>query len=185
MPRSSDKRERLVEAARDLIHRQGYKRTSLADISRESGVPLGNVYYYFKTKDDIAAAVIAGRRQEFETLYQTLESETDPRARLQAWLKALARHRRSVASHGCPVGSLCQELNKERTPLARQADGLLKFQLDWATEQFRLMGRRDAAALGRQLIAGLQGASLLAHALQDPGVFHEAIQRQQAWLEEF
>ena len=58
MPRTSNKRERLLAAARDLIHEQGFKPTTLADIARESDVPLGNVCYYFKSKDDIAGAII-------------------------------------------------------------------------------------------------------------------------------
>jgi AcrR family transcriptional regulator len=41
-----DKRRRLVDTAAKLVHEQGFNRTTLADISRESGVPLGNVYYY-------------------------------------------------------------------------------------------------------------------------------------------
>ena len=52
------KRARLVEAAVNLAYRQGYTRTTIADIAKESGVPLGNVYYYFKTKDDIATAIL-------------------------------------------------------------------------------------------------------------------------------
>ncbi|MEJ2760183.1 MAG: helix-turn-helix domain containing protein [Gammaproteobacteria bacterium] len=42
MPRSSDKRERLIEAAKSLIHRRGFHRTTLADIAAESAVPLGD-----------------------------------------------------------------------------------------------------------------------------------------------
>ncbi|MBO0730160.1 MAG: helix-turn-helix transcriptional regulator, partial [Acidimicrobiaceae bacterium] len=47
------KRERLVAAARDVCHRQGVEKTTLADIAEAADVPVGNVYYYFKTKDDL------------------------------------------------------------------------------------------------------------------------------------
>ncbi|MGZ3346649.1 MAG: TetR/AcrR family transcriptional regulator, partial [Caulobacteraceae bacterium] len=53
-----DKRDRLVEAAADLAHRRGFRETSLAAIAEAAGVPLGNVYYYFKTKDALAEALI-------------------------------------------------------------------------------------------------------------------------------
>jgi AcrR family transcriptional regulator len=46
------KRDRLIAGARETIHRQGVEATTLADIAEASGVPLGNVYYYFKSKDD-------------------------------------------------------------------------------------------------------------------------------------
>jgi len=52
------KRERLIAAAAQLLHQQGIERTTLAEIATAADVPAGNVYYYFKTKDDVIAAVI-------------------------------------------------------------------------------------------------------------------------------
>ena len=57
MTRSATKRERLIRAANHLIHSQGFKQTTLADIAAESGVPPGNLYYYFKTKKDIGQTI--------------------------------------------------------------------------------------------------------------------------------
>jgi hypothetical protein len=52
------KRERLVAAAKQMLHEHGVERTTLADIAAAADVPLGNVYNYFKTKDALVAAVI-------------------------------------------------------------------------------------------------------------------------------
>ena len=52
------KRERLIAAACQRVYEQGVEKTTLADIAQAAGVPLGNVYYYFKTKDDIVRAVV-------------------------------------------------------------------------------------------------------------------------------
>ena len=52
------KRDRLVAAARTTIHQQGVEKTTLADIAAAADVPVGNVYYYFKTKDELVAAVL-------------------------------------------------------------------------------------------------------------------------------
>ena len=48
-----DKRQRLVEGARLVLHQQGVEKTTLADIAQAADVPVGNVYYYFKTKDEL------------------------------------------------------------------------------------------------------------------------------------
>ncbi len=40
------------------MYRQGATATTLADIAQAADVPLGNVYYYFKTKDDLIRAVV-------------------------------------------------------------------------------------------------------------------------------
>ena len=66
MPRKTDKRVRLIEAAKVLIHQKGFNQTTLADIAQEADVPLGNVYYYFKTKEAIGDAVIDRRALEWK-----------------------------------------------------------------------------------------------------------------------
>jgi AcrR family transcriptional regulator len=58
------KRERLVAAAVELLHQRGVERTTLADIAAAADVPAGNVYYYFKTKDDVIAAVIEAHKHQ-------------------------------------------------------------------------------------------------------------------------
>lgn len=185
MPRASHKRERLMEAAKTLIHRQGFNQTTLADIAQESGVPLGNVYYYFKTKDQIAAAVIEEYKQHFlVTVRQLEEKEPDPGKRLAWFIRRMSGVKDKIASHGCPVGSLCQELNKEHTRLAGKADEIIKAQVKWAAGQFKLMGRKDAADLAVQLVATLQGVSLLANAMQSSEVVARQAQRLYHWLRE-
>ena len=177
--RATDKRERLLEAAKVLIYRQGLAQTTLADIAQESGVPLGNVYYYFKTKDDIAAAVIEDYKGAvLEALRKLDESETDPRKRLVWFVRRVAQSKDEIADRGCRVGSLCQELNKDERPLASKADDIMVIQVKWATAQFKAIGRRDAADLAVQLVACLQGISLLGNALKSPAV----IARQVAML---
>src|SRR5258706_13825423 len=52
-----DKRTRLIETATKLAYGRGFRETSLADIADAARVPVGNVYYYFKTKEELAEAV--------------------------------------------------------------------------------------------------------------------------------
>ena len=185
MPRVRDKRERLLAAARTLIHHQGFRPTTLADIAKTSGIPLGNVYYYFKTKEDLGAAVIKGRAAEFRDLFDEWDRILpDPHRRLAAFIDFVEAHREELARHGCPVGSLCQELDKETVPLAEKADGILQQQVDWAIGQFRALGRGDAEGLGAYFVAMLQGITLVAHARRDPGMLEHQAARLRAWLEQ-
>ncbi len=183
MSNVSHKRERLLEAARSLIHEQGFKPTTLADIARKSDVPLGNVYYYFKTKDDIAAAVIKQHKVETRAFLARCEQRSDPRDRLIAFLDMPLGFRNSIAEYGCPVGSLCQELNKEVSPLSREADSILTLQLEWAQTQLCLLGRQNAEDLALHFIAALQGMSLLANALGDPTIVDKEIARLKRWIQ--
>lgn len=185
MPRVSDKRERLLAAAKTLIHHQGFNQTTLADIAKESKVPLGNVYYYFKTKEDIAAAVIQERTDEWLAHARLWDQFPNPRKRLFAFLDHAVEISEILIVYGCPVGSLCQELDKNPSPLTEKANNILKIQLDWVTNQFRLMNFSEEAAqeYGTQLMTGYQGSVLMGNALNDIGVIATQVKRLKAWLE--
>src|ERR1700722_2360517 len=87
MPRKTDKRVRLIEAAKVLIHQQGFNLTTLADIAQEADVPLGNVYYYFKTKEAIGMAVIEKRGAEWSERLASWSEISDPLDRLMALVR--------------------------------------------------------------------------------------------------
>jgi len=182
MPRTSDKRERLVDAAVDLFHHRGYGQTSLSDIAEQSGVPLGNVYYYFKTKDDLANAVIEERIHHQHDMFQQCEQAKDPQTSLFKFLDILIDLSGDISRYGCPIGGLCQELNKDDSELAGKADELLSQALKWTTVQFKLMGKKDAAKLAQHLMATMHGASLLANTFSKPDIIKEEATRMKAWI---
>src|ERR1035438_7760510 len=68
------KRDRLVAAAVQLLHQHGIERTTLADIAQLADVPAGNVYYYFKSKDDVIAAVVEAHVQQVRTTLESIDS---------------------------------------------------------------------------------------------------------------
>jgi len=181
MPPKSNKRAKLLKAARKLIHRQGFQSTTLADIATAADVPLGNVYYYFKTKDDIVRAVVEERTQRFVDLSGQWEQHHDPVERLKCFIQMPITISRSIADHGCPVGSLLQELSKkpDSSDLATQT---LQAQLNWVIEQFHQLGCDDPEPLGRHFVASLQGASLLANTLNQPSVIIEQSEQLIQWL---
>ena len=66
------------------MYRQGVARTTLADIAQAADVPVGNVYYYFKTKDDIIAAVVEAHQDRLRASFADLERRhSSPKARLR------------------------------------------------------------------------------------------------------
>jgi TetR/AcrR family transcriptional regulator, transcriptional repressor for nem operon len=164
------KRERLVESATGLIHEQGVHRTTLADVAGRADVPLGNVYYYFKSKDELVGAVLDGYRVEAAALIQGFERHRSPQARLKALVRNWADMRDAVARHGCPMGTLCAELDKDDRGRDREAAAVIGLIIDWAESQYRQLGRSDARDLAVALFAGIQGAALLANTFRDPAI---------------
>lgn len=182
-PAPRGKRERLTQAAVDLAHRQGYRSTTLADLAQASDVPLGNIYYYFKSKDDIGRAVLEQRLGEVATIEQMLSALPSPLERLLAFVENSIGNAALVAELGCPLGSLSAELSKDEGDWTAPARGLLGGPLTWMESQFAEMGfAGEAADLALQLQSSLQGASILAHSLGDPDLLVREGRRLQAWL---
>lgn len=177
------KRERLIAAACDLFYRQGITGTTLAHIAEAAEVPLGNVYYYFKTKDDIVAAVVEARTEEIRSATAALQRRHgSPKARLKALVGVLADSRDAVADHGCPYGTLCTELAKNSGEAHLLTAPLMQTLLDWTQQQFRAMGRRDAGDLALQLVIAYQGSAVLTNALAQPEVMAREARRLEKWI---
>ena len=183
-PRTSDKRERLLAAAKQLIYQQGYSQTTLADIAQAAEVPLGNVYYYFKTKDELTSAVIAQHQTIYSDLYAQWDVLPSPRERLLDLLDLITTNKKQIAAHGCIVGSLCSELNKDRLALATAADAIISEQLAWVITQFHQMGVNHARDLALQFLVRVQGTSFMSHALHDANVLTQQTAHTRAWLKE-
>jgi AcrR family transcriptional regulator len=182
-PRKSGKRERLVASAAALFHHQGVQRTTLAEVAVEADVPLGNVYYYFKTKDDLVAAVIGSMEGQFRAMLDECERKPTPAARLKALAYAWVEMRELLVSYGCPVGTLNSELGKTLNGSAQEAAGILRLLVDWAEVQFRQISKRDATDRAVSLIGGLQGAALLTNALRDPSIMSTQVRRLDRWID--
>src|SRR5580704_18904101 len=107
----ADKRSRLIETAMTLAYQHGFRDTSLADIAEAAHVPLGNVYYYFKTKDELGEAVVERRLAEVRAFRDELNGLGSPKERLLAFVDRMHRNKEQLARAGCPLGSLCSELH--------------------------------------------------------------------------
>ena len=165
MPKKSDKRNRLIDAAKKLIYQQGFNMTTLADISLEADVPLGNIYYYFKTKHDIGIAVLGSVGLEQKIILEHAKQEA-----------------KLIALWGGRIGTLCQELAKERGTLHNLAAKLMMDCLLWIEAQFYTLGYiEEASDLSLDLMYKLQGRCLLGYAFKDSNL----IIRQITLLQDF
>ncbi len=176
-----DKPERLTGAAKQLFYQNGVEQTSLAQIAQAAGVPLGNVYYHFKTKDALLEAVIAAHAADILAQLARFNAETGPKARLRAFVRRGLPYKQTMVQFGCPYATLTAELAKSEGSPAKSATVLFKLYLDWLERQYRELGREDAAELALEALSSLQGAFMLAHATRSA----ELLERHTAWLEKW
>ena len=184
MPKGkADSRARLLEAAEKTTYRYGFGNTAIADIAEEARIPLGNIYYYFKTKDEMARAIVSLRVSRFRRLLEEFDKADSPRRRLCAFVDIKVKNRLELARHGCPVGTLCSELRKLGGPAADKSTVLFRTALEWMERQFQALGKgADSRSLAVHLLSSTQGVSVLAHTFGDPGLIDMEATRLKDWI---
>lgn len=162
-----NKRDRLVESAATLFHRKGMFATSLADIAKDADIPIGNVYYYFKTKEELALSALARHKQQYVQLFEGLNNNIDdPRQRLKKAIDHYEQQSEDFTRYGCPIGKIVMDTEKEHVAIAKAATDVLQTFLSWAEAQFNELGQEENAKTHAvSLLAGIQGAAVLAKAL--------------------
>jgi TetR/AcrR family transcriptional repressor of nem operon len=174
---------RLLEAAEKVTYQYGFGEASLADIAKEARIPLGNIYYYFKTKDEIGNAIVEHRVARFRKMLQDLDKAESPKERLCGFVQLKIKNREGLAHGGCPVGTLCSELQKYGGASAKKSRALFATALEWMEEQFRAIGKGNSSrGLAVHLLSATQGVSLLAHTFRDPAMITSEAARLKQWI---
>ncbi len=180
---SSKVRTRLIQAAVSLAYRHGFEHTTLAEIAKAAKVPPGNLYYYFKTKDEIGDAIVERRLSELSAMKTELGKVVSPKERLCSFALMLLKGREIVAQHGCPIGTFCSELNKGGGSLAQKASRIFTDTLAWVESQFlEFCAKDEARGHAVHLVSALQGVSVLANCSKDPDLIKMEATRIVGWL---
>ena len=174
-----DARERLIEAARELLWERGYVGTSPKAIQARSGVGQGSTYHHFRGKRDLALAAIVRSADE---LRARAEAEFTRPGTVMERVSAFLRRERDVL-RGCPVGRLTQDPDVVANPDLRrpveEAFAWLTGRLAGLLAEGREKGEFDASldpvATATALVAVLQGGYVLARAADAAEVFGRAV----------
>ncbi len=90
--RAGSRRLRVIDAARKLFVNNGFHATGVAQIARESGVAVGQIYRDFEAKEDIVAAIVEGDCYAFlerESLYRAIAAGDE--TLVWAWIRQFMR----------------------------------------------------------------------------------------------
>ena len=179
-------KQRIVLAANQLFYRKGFSQTSFSDVVNEADVPRGNIYYYFKSKEEILKAVI---RYRLDTIAGMLaewdKSIKEPSKRLERFVRIMYDGTPALLRSGCPMGSLAMEFAKGDQELKGEAKKLFDLFQRWLANQFSDMGyANEAHDLSLQLLARGQGLIVVAQVYQDPGFLERGTQELNNWIDE-
>jgi AcrR family transcriptional regulator len=181
---ATDTRRQIVEAADRLFYEHGFGATSFTDIAMEVGLSRGNFYYHFKTKDEILCAVIAQRLANTRAMLEAWEDDAGtPMECVRRFINILIVNRAKIMAHGCPVGTLCNELAKLDHVAKGDAAKIFTLFRDWLAHRFAALGREaDADALALHILMRSQGVAALATAFRDEDFIRREVEDMDTWL---
>ncbi|MEM9304522.1 MAG: TetR/AcrR family transcriptional regulator, partial [Pseudomonadota bacterium] len=160
----SAKRDQIEAVATRAIKGSGLGSVSFRTLADEVGVKSSSVHYHFRTKDDLAEAVIRRYSTDFEAILARIDSEhATPIERLDAFIDVYE----AAVQNGdiCLCGMMAAELTSLDDAGQRALRGYFRLNEQWleklfATSETSLQGVTPAE-LAQLFIAGLQGATLI------------------------
>ncbi len=176
---SSDKRERLINAAAVLFHHKGFVATSLADIAKDADIPIGNVYYYFKTKEELAiSALLRHREQCIARCLELNETIDDPRLRLIKSIDYYEENVEEFVRYGCPVVKITMDSDMRDGAISKATEEVFTCQAKWLEAQFLELGYGEQAIdHAHSLLSSIHGATIIAKSLQDSQILLKELKR--------
>lgn len=168
-------RQRIVDAASDLMVEQGVAAVSLDDVGRATSTSKSQLYHYFANKDELVEAVVRCVRDRILDFQSGLLVDATSVEDLRRWADAVVDYQGSTGTWGgCPLGTLASELMAEggdgRRDLSEAFDAwqlLMESTLLRLQSTGRLAADADPAALAMATLASLQGGLLLAKVAQE------------------
>ena len=169
--RGAATRDRIVQAAADLMYHKGVHATTLDDVREATGTSKSQLYRHFRDKDALVHAVITLRGK------QIIDRETQRLGRFNSF-SGLIRWRNALiqvsslqnGAYGCALGSMANELSDEDEEarnsldkLFRTWEELLAVGLQRMQAKGTLSPKADPEQLAIGLMAALQGGYLLAN----------------------
>ena len=87
--RYREKRQRVLEAATEIINERGVKGMTLNDVAKAIDLNTTSVTYYYRRKDMLAAAVFEDALERFDAMARLAARETAPVERLRVLIRAV------------------------------------------------------------------------------------------------
>jgi TetR/AcrR family transcriptional regulator, transcriptional repressor for nem operon len=162
-------RDRIVDAACDLVFEHGVAALNLDDVREATGTSKSQLYHYFENKTDLIKAVVHRQAERVLEIHGSALGVVDGWAALGRWRNLVVRLVRDAGCHGgCPIGSLANELAELDEPsrlhlseVFAEWEGMLAAAMQRMVDSGQLSASADIKRLSIATLASLQGGLLL------------------------
>jgi TetR/AcrR family transcriptional repressor of lmrAB and yxaGH operons len=177
----AESRERMLEAAVDLLRGFGLSGAGINDVVRDSGAPKGSVYHFFPDgKLQIAAEALALYGERVDAFVEAaLAGRRSNPERVRALFEAFARRAEQARFlRSCAVGTVSLDLGEGGEPLQPQLAALLGRWARTIASHVDLGDARRTRSFAGLVLTAIEGAYVRSRAERSAAAFREAGQ----WL---
>lgn len=169
MPRVSDAKEKLTEAALGLIWTSGYGATSVDDICAKADVRKGSFYHFFKSKAELEVAALEEHWVKSKQGWNDLFSPSvPPLQRISDYFDFVIQRQADLQKEfgsvlGCPLCSVGSEISTQESEIREKAQEILDRYVKYFESAIRdahaqgLLVAPDPKAKARALFAYIMG----------------------------
>lgn len=163
----NDTQLKILEVASQFTQERGFSGFSYLDLAAEIGIKAASIHYYFKSKDDLAVALVEYTHELHTEGFQNFQKTIDcPKARLEAVITYFQNY--VIEKKFCLCGMLVAELNSVSDAVSNRLDRYFSDFQTWLALQFQEMGSDDANYKAMSFLSSLEGSLLLARIRKDP-----------------
>jgi TetR/AcrR family transcriptional repressor of nem operon len=183
-----ESRQRILEAARGLIHARSYADVGVAAICEHAQVQKGSFYHFFPSKKDLTLAVLDAFYVEMkrDLVDQAFAPDCPPLQRLERMAELAYAFQKTIkdsSGHmlGCPFGNLAVELSTQDEAIREKIAGIftrLRQAFRGALEEAVATGAVqdiDVDATAEAMLAYFEGVMLMAKTRNDAEVLRELL----------
>lgn len=188
MSHPSDTRQRIIEAASELIHSRSYADVGVAAICELAGVQKGSFYHFFPSKQELTLAVLDAfaLKMKAALVDKAFIADIPPLARLERLATLTYQFQTKLKREtgrvlGCPFGNLASELATQDESIRKKIDRIfaqlrshIGEALQAAVQSGELTGI-DIDATAQGMLAYFEGVMLLAKTQDDPAPLRDLL----------
>jgi TetR/AcrR family transcriptional repressor of nem operon len=177
----TDTRQHILDTASVLFHTHSYADVGVAKVCSHAGVSKGSFFHFFKSKRDLALAVMDQFRERFseQLIAPAFAPRQPPLERIDRFVEGLYAFQKAQTEEfghlpGCPFGNLAMEQATQDEVLRQKVDSIFRLVI----EQFRAavsaavrggeLPAVDEEATAEAMLSYIEGIQLLAKARNDP-----------------
>ena len=163
MKKGEESRQRLIECAAKLFWKNGYSATGISEILRQTDLPKGSFYFYFKSKDDLATAVTEYYQKILLEQFQNSSQGNDWESFIEEIFDYLFGRATGQTFAGCPYAVMGMETALSKPALASVfMEGLKKIeQIFQEVLLYSGLPPEHAKILSQRMLSIYQGYLLL------------------------